>query len=793
MIKGPGTVKGGNGFKYKTPDNKYYGAPGGMAVAFADSTWKPTAGNSKLTYGLAITGGALIRGGDGAEITGEEWIYNIENYGGDNASSPLSYDNPKFSLRAGNGAPAIGQTGAQVEDGKSDKAYAAITIDDGTVVGGSGGMINLNTSSMPVLTHYALMHNSVIKEFMNGVALKDKYSGYVSNQIKFLPGNGGDGIVIGDGRKYVYVAGTGTVEGGASGNFDYGQSKFVNQYSSIGAGNIAIAGNGISVYGDIGLTNVSPSDSTVTSANAASKTKGSSEMGIFIDGTVKGGSSPDAEAMNEYSGDGGIGIAIDGMYGRYDWGIIGVGSGGSVIGGSSGKTACGVVGASGDAIRELTPKGTEPFDTRFGSDYYIVNGNVKGGNGGNSMGLDQASAGANGMAFDSYRKGLRIFGAGIVSGGDYGSETDHDQSKRTDTADAIHLGPDASNVINVDQEEGEPVKINDVERISIKATMTHFNTNPTTSTQLSLSGIPEGYDGDVFIMWRATIYETSSEGRSTYDIESSGTDLSSFKLLSNASYGIYNQDDKLGYLAYPTYPGHSSIPLNMNNYTADVATTDRMSEDGKYQTDIFCRVVLADGRWGKSNVMRYEKNKGWDGTGDAPEDEDDQSGEEQDEMDAVLAVGEAIKALPTPEAVTIKDNADIVSAYDRFYELTDEQIDKYLFDYDYKAKLEACFAALAAIVDGEDQVNDEALISRIVETLNEIDDVDNLTLENDEASLKAAQAAYNNLSEDAKTEFDKTPNKTKLDNAVAKIDALRQAADEVGCRHTTKDRVAAKG
>ncbi|MBQ6372525.1 MAG: hypothetical protein IJJ22_05335, partial [Oscillospiraceae bacterium] len=111
-IKGPGTVKGGNGVKYKISGNKYFGAAGGMAVAFANSSWRPTESNGKLTYGLTITGGAAIRGGDGSAITGEEWIYNIQNYTGEKDHTYISYKNQTFSLKGGNGGPAIGQTGS---------------------------------------------------------------------------------------------------------------------------------------------------------------------------------------------------------------------------------------------------------------------------------------------------------------------------------------------------------------------------------------------------------------------------------------------------------------------------------------------------------------------------------------------------------------------------------------------------------------------------------------------------------------------------------------------------------
>lgn len=766
-----GTVKGGNGVKYETDDHRLLGADGGMAVAFADSSWKPTANNGKLTYGLTVTGGATLRGGDGADLTGADWLYNIGHYDGNKRHSSASYDCIMFTLRPGRGGDGIGQTGAYVSEGLSDKAYASIVVENGKVAGGCGGKVDLNVTGMPVLTHYELMHNGVITSFLNeeGVTGNNKYYAYITNQIKFLPGNGGDGIVIGDGRKYVYIAQSGYVQGGASGGFDYGNSKFVNQFDSIGAGRVATAGNGISVYGDVGLTNISPTDKTVTSGNAASKTKDSNEMGIYIAGTVKGGSSPNAVAMNEYSGDAGNGISIDGFYGREDWGIIEVGQGGMILGGDTGNAAYGSVGTPKEAIREWRTKGHDAHDTRYGTDFFIISGDAKGGNGGNSLGLTPAGAGASGMTFNTYRYNLRIYGNGTVAGGNYGTETDHGQSTSTYKPEAIHMRTDSSNIVNVKQAKGSAATKVKVDKLKIRASMSHFAQNPSTDTQLSLSGIPDGYTGDVFIRWCATIYETSSIGSVTYDIESSGANLESFNMLSNTSYGDF--------LAYPAYPSYISAELNMNKYNADVATVNRMSEDDKYQTDIYCYVVLEDGRWGKSNVMRYQKNKGWDGTGNLPDEDGGDEPEPVDpEMAEVLAIGQAIKNLPKPEAVKAEHNTAIVDAYEKYHDLEAEQRDKYLFDYDYGAKVDACFAALAAIVGNDDQ----ALIQNIENILNELPDVLSL---NNEANVKAAQAAYNNLSTDAKSSFD-ADKKAELDHAVAEIDRLRAAADAQYCAHT---------
>jgi len=773
-IQGPGTVIGGKGAIYKVGTELYkIGHQGGMAVSFADSNWRPESTNGKLSYGLTVTGNATLKGGDGATVTGADWIYNVENYKGDKYE-PLTYQNFRFQLVAGPGGAAIGQTGEDVAGGKSGKAYARIVVEkDSDIIGGKGGRVDLSTDGMPLLTHHGLMNYGWIDTYLNGTTVKEAYSQYVENQIRFKPGKGGDGIVIGDGRKYVLIDSDGTVEGGACGDFDYGRSKYVNQYDSIGAGDIAVAGNGMSVYGDIGLTNISPSDTSVNEETVSSKTRNSNDMGICVAGIVKGGTSPDANGKNEYSGHGGDGIAIDGKYGRENWGIIAVSKYGSVLGGDTGDTAYGKVGVPGDGIRELRTKGKEVLDTRFGTDYHIINGNVKGGNGGDSLGTQSAGGGSNGMTFNTYRKNLRIYGIGKATGGDAGQETDHGQTTSTHRAEGIHMGTDSSNIVKIGQVKGSAATQMSVNKIPITATMSHFTKNPSDSTTLSVSGIPDGYADKAFIMWYATIYESSSAGAGTYSIESAGTDHVSFNMLNNTAYK--------GHLAYPAYPGYITIDnLNMNKYNAAVATADRMSEDDKYQTDIYCYVVLEDGRWGKSNVMRYQKNKGWDGTGNLPDDDGGEDPEPIDpDMAEALAVGQAIRDLPKPENVTQAHNSAIVDAHEKYHALGNEKINQYLFDYDYGAKVDACFEALAAIVGNDDQ----ALIVNINNILKDLPG--KLSLEN-EAKVKAAQAAYNNLSATARASFDEehATEKGKLDAAVAEIDRLRAAADADYCAHT---------
>lgn len=91
----------------------------------------------------------------------------------------------------------------------------------------------MDTTSMPVLTHYGLMNHPIIDAYMQGVySQTDTYDDYVSSEIKFMPGEGGDGVMIGAGRKCLTVETPATVSGGSCGSMDYGKSKWVNNVNN---------------------------------------------------------------------------------------------------------------------------------------------------------------------------------------------------------------------------------------------------------------------------------------------------------------------------------------------------------------------------------------------------------------------------------------------------------------------------------------------------------------------------------------------------------------------------------
>lgn len=97
-IQGSGSVIGGKGAVFEKitndEDSNVFkhrsGMDGGAAVCFVgndDGTyWYPTETGNKLEYGLQITGGAAITGGTGAELSGDDWVFNIQN-----GSHPSNY------------------------------------------------------------------------------------------------------------------------------------------------------------------------------------------------------------------------------------------------------------------------------------------------------------------------------------------------------------------------------------------------------------------------------------------------------------------------------------------------------------------------------------------------------------------------------------------------------------------------------------------------------------------------------------------------------------------------------
>ena len=638
-IRGRGAVIGGKGAVIEDEDSFRHGAKGGAGILLTanddDSYWNPNTDDAKLKYGLTVTDNVSVIGGDGADLSGNDWLYTVNN------CQTLRYDNyknPQFTLNAGRGGDGIGQKNAGVEYGQTSLAYYSIIIENGSVEGGAGGVIDLSSPDTPVMTHYGLMNNPVIDQYMQGIpSNRDRrYDDLVTSALKLKPGDGGAGIKIGSGRKYLRVDQFAEVQGGICGDVDYGNSKMVNCFVN----EQAEGGVGIDVYGDIGLKNVD-----VDFSDWESKTQDSDDMGIYIAGKVIGGASPDADAMNEMSGIGGTGIQLSGNKGYFQieqgshtvslpfplgeepgkWGIVMVAESGEVTGGNAGNSIKHSAGAGGDGIYEPYTKSDDLAvgDSVFGTDYYIVNGKVKGGSGGDSFNNGGFGSGGNGISFNNYRIGANIVGIGSASGGDCGVSVYRNAVMPDDTAvDGIRIYPDSyyddeNNISLVDLSGSETEAVNvDNSGLSVTAAMSPFRDYPTTATHLNCTvNKPADYTGNVYVKWFAEL-KLQNNTAEVCALEPADTDPSGFNLISNEAYK---------YLAYETYEGRPDLGYS---YNVNVATVDRINEvisHSNSYAEIYCEVQLEDGRWAESNVMHFTK-EGWSGNS-----EPDPSGEPSEE------------------------------------------------------------------------------------------------------------------------------------------------------------------
>lgn len=698
-IQGSGSVIGGRGAVFENASNFKSGTDGGAAVCFVSNDdgnyWYPAENDNKLEYGLQITGGANITGGTGADLSGDDWVYNIQN-----ESQPSSYLAEHFNLRAGAGGAGITQTNAGVDGGEAETPiFTRIEIIDGTIAGGAGGMLDFTTEGSPVMTHYGLMTNDAVDAYMQHLTRKiDTYDDYVANMMQLFPGNGGDGTILGVGRKYVRIEQGGTVKGGPCGVTDYGKSRLVNDIRNID-NRVANCGDGISVCGDVGLKNVDPD---FTDSNWSSKTKDSDDMGIYIAGAVMGGSAPEASARNENAGDAGSGIVMHGDFQHsmpagvtrpyleeYKfWGIVEVDSGATVSGGNGGNAIHGKGGHSGYGIYEDYTKSNDGSAGSYqtGTDSYLINGTVSGGNGGSSM-RDLSTGGFSGINFGNYRKGVKIFGSGTAVGGNGGKYVVRGAVDSDTAVDGIHIYPnndDHNNVIAITSEDGQPSEAlhPDNSGLSVTAAMTPFSQYPSTSTKLSCAvNKPAGYNGAVYVKWTVDLkLQTNSE--ESYDIEPSGTNSSSFDLRSNEQYK---------YLAYK-----SSQSDYFSKYNIGVATTDRIKETIQFNgswAEIYCTVQLADGRWAKSNVMHFT-NEGWNGGSNGG-----QTVEEQLKAEA-RNVADMIDALYTNDAGELKlHDANAVAAARQAYADLVEAGNPYVETYMTQLLMEKLVNAETRIAD----------------------------------------------------------------------------------------------
>ena len=186
IINGTGSVIGGKGAVYEGSNLQRTGNSGGAAVCFVEnddeSYWYSSENDSKLEYGLKITGGANITGGPGADVSGEDWVNNILN-----CSFSTGYS-PQFNLSAGIGGPGITQTNARIKNADETPIFTRIEIVDGTVTGGTGGTLDLSTANTPVMTHYGLMNHDAVDTYMQNLyEHEDTYDDYVVRAIRRSP------------------------------------------------------------------------------------------------------------------------------------------------------------------------------------------------------------------------------------------------------------------------------------------------------------------------------------------------------------------------------------------------------------------------------------------------------------------------------------------------------------------------------------------------------------------------------------------------------------------------------
>ncbi len=758
-IQGPGSVIGGKGAVYETENHFKSGMYGGDAVQFVNASYYPSGEYARLINGLVVTGGAKLQGGDGADVSSTEWLYNIERYNGDKSTVP--------EFVSGSGGAGIGQEKAGLEYDNS-LSYAKIEIEKGIISGGDGGNIDMHAFTP---TKYALMTSAAAVTAMSG----DTAENFKWKVIAPAPaaGRGGDGIRIGGGRKYINIGTNGVVNGSSCGGVDFGNNKYfcllgstfsAGDYSRSNHFQAGAAGDGIAVWvGDLGLTNVDPGFS---GNEWQSRTAESNDMGLYVAGSVTGGSTPDVSALYQDAGSAGAGIALYGDYDLFgvndtkeshkDWGIVDIE--GTISGGSGGSSIAGSGGAGGAGIFENY--NAESNDD--GTNHYIINGNVSGGNGGNSLfTTDPVGAvgyGSGGFALsyqDNYRRNLQLVGNGTVKAGDAGRTTK--QNGGTDTiensaTEALYLNPLSTydyyeNNVNVNRISGNPAQAVGKDSVKASASMTSFDKYPTTSTKVSCAvDKPTGYSGNVYIRWFASI-QLQENDPVLCELEPSGTNPMSFTMLSNADY------------KYLAYPKAASDDLK-NAYNYAISTTDRIKDTLEFkgsQCNIYCEILLEDGRWGKSNVMRFTTGSGWTNPSSSA------TAADQAAADKVAA---KILLLSDPEGIGLYDESAIIQLRQEYNALTNTQ--KELIPQE---TLDRLLAAEAKVEELNQTAADAAatsineLLDTVPADLSALDLNDAAEIARVKQAIADAVTAYNNLSDSQKRLID-VDAKAKLDNAV---------------------------
>ena len=812
-IKGPGSVIGGKGAQY-TGDDIRYGSMGGCAVYFCervdklhgiteevgdmiitDEGYRP----DKLEFGLTVTGGAVLKGGDGADATYDDWVSNVNGECGD----------VRFLAIAGNGGNGIGQvfTGTAKETSLEELSYAKIIIEDGTVQGGSGGNADIGDN---LFTRYDVQKMSAVRNYLAGEDSSYNFDDYLMDAISFNNGDGGHGIEFHAGRKYIAVESNGAVYGGSGGRtLCTDRAAMVKKIQTA----CGYGGNGIYVCGDTGLTNeaVSLSDNSGDPGYWAGKSRTSDDVGIYVAGLVKGGSSPETIILNDATGNGGTGIECE-MDGNFylcesyqgaafdaDRGIVLVDAGGQVFGGDGGSPGKTTIsgGNGGDAITGGATGSPASSTPKMAAGWFIIRGEAVGGYGsrigGSGISLYHEKEYLDSTNSSAYFAGM-ILGDGTVSGGDSGVwPYVEDKSGYTanssdvickdgepvaaegipykyehHTANEYH---DASMTISPEIREGfgaSPTVMPSDKNFKVSPNMTPFTGAPDSKTKLSASvSVPSGYKGKVYLVWQAEV--ETADPRSFVDIEGANGGYNNFALLGDKDYpyGISKKD-------------YGSFILYDNNL--DVATYDIMAERIKYNDNnkvtIFCYAILEDGRFAESELWFTKNRRSENGWGNGGSDSADQAA-----ADAVTAKINSIS--DDPEAIGLFDEEEIVAIRQAYDALTSAQ--KSLVSQEALARLEAAEARILEL----NQAEADSAAESINALLADMPDIASLDPDDpgyaDKAAaikqaVEGAVAAYNALSDSQKRLVDVSV-RAKLDNAVTDYnsafpdDAVDEPAD----------------
>ena len=393
-------------------------------------------------------------------------------------------------------------------------------------------------------------------------------------------------------------------------------------------------------------------------------------MGMYIAGTVMGGSTKNCTIPGNGSVSGGNGISLNLNTDYTDYesdqnlGVIDVE--GTVCGGNGGNGLRGNAGVGGDGIYE---KGRGSGVAAFAK-YYIVNGTIKGGNGGNLWtpfySLDSTSRGNGGTGVsmtyiraddEINEKAIRnIAGSGTISGGDSGSYLITGNSHVDGPKGGIAIDTQGSIYTDDIVKLSGQVVNNKPEGKRAEIIMnSDYSKDVTASigindTELSCALNVPGYTGKAFYTWTVTTFDSSGGSNNSWAIESSGTDYSHFSILRNTDYS------------------------NLLKSNIDAATVERIVNDldmNNAHAEINCSVVLEDGRYVESGTITLPAR--WNGSGSSGP---DPSGEPSEEDRAAASAVQGMINTLNPEVggeITLADESWVNQIRAEYEALTDIQ------------------------------------------------------------------------------------------------------------------------